>query len=148
MATKTDRLVEIIVFGVGGILLLIASINIIIVGLNTRELICDYETEIETGVSEENDIYLKWMFGKLDTAKVKLYLNTDEKITIDQSDGFKRKIEDSGWYENIEWQDYWSYKIVAEAEYNRDKLQESLGGESYEEIQKHLKTVSAGTCKE
>ena len=143
-----DQRAEAVFFGVGGVIILIINILLLVVTFGTRVYVCDYEVSIDDQTTEESDIYLKWVFGKLTTAKAKLSYNTAEHITDEQSASFKDKINNSGYYSSIEWQDFWSYKVVAEVEYDLTKTDESLGGTSYEEITDHLKQASNFTCEE
>ena len=143
-----SKYAEAVLFGLGGIILLFFSVVIVVVKLNTKVIICDYEIDIEEGVTEESDIYLQWQFGKLNTAKAKLSIHTDEHITDEQREYFKNKINSQDYYSTIEWSDFWSYQVVADVEYDLDKTTESLGGTSYEQVKDYLETVSLGTCKE
>ncbi len=143
-----DQRAEAILFGVGGFVILIINILILVTAFGTRVYVCDYEITIDDETTEESDIYLKWVFGKLTTAKAKLSYHTAEHITDEQSASFKDKINNSGHYSSIEWQDFWSYKVVAEVEYDLTKTDESLGGTSYEEVTNYLKQASNFTCEE
>ncbi len=143
-----DKYAEAILFGLGGIILLIFSVLLVVSKTNTRTFICDYEVETEAGVTEESDIYLEWEFGKLTTAKAKLSIHTDEHTTDEQREYFKNKINSQDYYSTVEWQDFWSYQVVADVEYDLNKTTESLGGTTYDEIKSYLETASAGTCKE
>ncbi len=143
-----DQRAETVLFGVGGFIILFINILILVSTFGTRVYNCDYEIETDDGATEESDIYLEWAYGKLITAKAKLSYNTPEHITDEQSQSFKDKINNSNYYSSIEWQDFWSYKVVAEVEYDLTKTDESLGGTSYEEITDHLKQASNFTCEE
>ena len=147
IAHRADRRAT-IGFGIGCALLILLGVLLISYSANRKILMCEYDFDYEDKSSDEISVKFVWNYGDITEAKTKIFFKTDEKITEDQIAEFKQNIENSGYYENIEYGDFWSYQVKAEADYKLDKIADIFGGTDYETVKDSLKNKYSMTCND
>ena len=133
-------------YTIGCIIALSLIIFLISYAANRKVLTCSYDLDLDDQTNEEMSVRFVWNYGKLTSGKTKVYYKTDEKITDEQIAEFKQAFENTGLYENIEYGDFFSYQVKAEADFKLDKVAEAFGGDDYDTVKSTFENQYLMTC--